>query len=225
MLSKWEPNKTIFNLRNQTPPVINVAVLASGRGSDFQSIIDGVKSGRVDARIVLLITDNAEAGAITRADRNGIPHAIILPKNYKDRAEHDRAIWKALDEARADLVVLAGYMRIIKDKEFLAAYSGKIINIHPSLLPAFPGAHAQRDAFDHGAKTSGYTIHFVDSSLDGGPIIYQESVDISDCKTAEDAEARILKREHEGLPRIVDSFSKGRYRITGRRVEYVPNRV
>jgi phosphoribosylglycinamide formyltransferase-1 len=202
---------------------IRVAVLASGRGSDFQSLIDGIAAGKVDARIVLLITDNAEAPAIGRAEKNNIPHVVILRENYVDRLEHDRAIRKALDAAKIDLVVLAGYMRIIKDKDFLKAYSGRIINIHPSLLPAFPGAHAQKDAFEHGAKVSGYTIHFVDSSLDGGPIIHQEAVYIGSCKTAEEATQKILEREHEGLPKIVDSFSKGRYVISGRHVEYQKN--
>ncbi len=199
---------------------IRVAVLASGRGSDFQSIMDGIAKGDVDARIVLLIADKPEAKAIERAEKNGIPHKVISPSNYKDRLEHDRAVKTALDEARADLVVLAGYMRILRDREFLKAYFGKIINIHPSLLPAFPGAHAQKDAFEHGAKVSGYTIHFVDDSLDGGPIIHQEAVNIGDCKSAEETAERILAREHAGLPKIVDSFSKGEYFIRGRRVEY-----
>jgi phosphoribosylglycinamide formyltransferase-1 len=204
--------------------MIKVAVLASGRGSDFQSIIDGIDSKKVDAKIVLLITDNFEAAAIEKADKHNILHQTVLPENYKDRLEHDRAVKKELDAAGVDLVVLAGYMRIIRDVEFLKAYAGRIINIHPSLLPAFPGAHAQKDAFEHGAKVSGYTIHFVDSSLDGGPIVYQEAVDIGDCRSADEAAARILKQEHDGLPRVVDSFSKGTYRIVGRRVEYVPNR-
>ncbi len=199
---------------------IKLAVLASGRGSDFQSIIDGIEGGEVDAKIVLLITDNPEAKAIERADKHGIPHKVVLRENYENRMQHDRAIKKELDSAKADLVVLAGYMRIIKDGEFLKAYAGRIINIHPSLLPAFPGAHAQADAFEHGAKVSGYTIHFVDDSLDGGPIIYQEAVYIGDCGSTEEAAERILEKEHAGLPRIVDSFSKGKYLINGRKVIY-----
>ncbi|MFH0817086.1 MAG: phosphoribosylglycinamide formyltransferase [Candidatus Micrarchaeota archaeon] len=203
---------------------IKVAVLASGRGSDFQSIIDGIGRGEVDAKIVLLISDNPKAGAIERAEKNKIPHELILPSNYKDRLEHDRAIKKALDEAKVDLVVLAGYMRIIRDTGFLKAYLSKIINIHPSLLPAFPGAHAQKDAFEHGAKVSGYTIHFVDDGLDSGPIIYQEAVDISNCKSADEVAERILEHEHIGLPKVVDSFSKGRYVIAKKMVEYKQGR-
>ena len=203
---------------------IKVAVLASGWGSDFQAIIDGVEAKKVDAKLVLLISDNPEAEAIDRAENHGIPHEVIECENYPTRVEHDKAVRKSLDESGAELVVLAGYMRIIKDKELLKKYEGRIINIHPSLLPAFPGAHAPRDAFDYGSKVSGYTIHFVDASLDGGQVIHQEAVYIGDCKTAEEAAHRILDKEHEGLPKIVDSFSKGKYKISGRTVEYAKNK-
>ena len=203
---------------------IKVAVLASGRGSDFQSIIDGVEAKKVDAKLVLLITDNPEAEAIDRAERHGIPHEVIECENYQNRVEHDKAVKKALDESGAELVVLAGYMRIIKDKELLKKYEARIINIHPSLLPAFPGAHAQKDAFEYGTKVSGYTIHFVDASLDGGPVIHQEPVFIGDCRSAEEAATRILEKEHAGLPKIVDSFSKGKYRVSGRKAEYTKNK-
>ncbi|MCX6777392.1 MAG: phosphoribosylglycinamide formyltransferase [Candidatus Micrarchaeota archaeon] len=199
---------------------IRVAVLASGRGSDFQSIIDGIGKGEVDAEIVGLITDNPEAKAIERAKKNKIPVFVVERKNFAAREEHDKAIGKKLDELRVGLVVLAGYMRLVKDAALLTAYKGKMINIHPSLLPAFPGAHAQKDAFDYGAKISGYTIHFVDESLDGGPVILQEAVDISGCKTADEVSEAILRKEHVGLPKIVDSFSKGKYSIEGRRVKY-----
>jgi phosphoribosylglycinamide formyltransferase 1 len=200
--------------------MIKVAVLASGRGSDFQAIIDGIEKREVDARIVLLITDNPQAGAIEKAKRGKIPYKILLPSNYGDRLEHDRAILKELNAAGPELVVLAGYMRVIKDKGLLKQFQGKIINIHPSLLPAYPGAHAQKDAFEGKAKVSGYTIHFVDESLDGGPIILQEEVYIGDCKTAQEAADRILEREHAGLPKVVDSFSKGTYKIIGKKAQY-----
>ena len=203
-------------------PRIRIVVLASGRGTDFQSIIDGVERGEVNAEIVALITDNPQAKAIERAKKHNIPYFIFNPKEYEDRIAFDRAIRAKIDELKVDLVVLAGYMRIIKDRDFLRDYRYKIINIHPSLLPSFPGAHAQRDAFEYGVKVSGYTIHFVDGTVDGGPIIYQEAVDISDCESAEEVAAKILEREHVGLPKIVDSFSKGRYEIHGRRVKFVP---
>ncbi|MCX6769980.1 MAG: phosphoribosylglycinamide formyltransferase [Candidatus Micrarchaeota archaeon] len=171
-----------------------VVVLASGKGSDFQSIIDGVKTGAVPAKIVGLITDKPEAYAIQRAEGNGIPAFAIPHKDSED-----------LDEG----VVLAGYMKIIRSKELLSRYAGRMINIHPSLLPKYPGAHAQKDAFEAGEKISGYTIHYVDESLDGGKIIKQEKVDISDCKTWEEAAAKILSREHVGLPEIVAKFARG----------------
>ncbi|MCX8174809.1 MAG: phosphoribosylglycinamide formyltransferase [Candidatus Micrarchaeota archaeon] len=198
---------------------IRVAVLASGRGTDFQSIIDGVKEGRVAAEIVGLITDNPSAGAIERAKKAGIPYFVVP---YATREELDEGIMKVLDGLQPDLVVLAGYMKIIRNKKLLSSYFGRMINIHPSLLPKYPGAHAQRDAFEAGEKVSGYTIHFVDETLDGGPIIYQEKVDISDCKSADEAASKILAREHVGLPMVVDSFAKGRYRIEGKKVSYAP---
>lgn len=203
---------------------IQIAVLASGRGSDFQSIIDAIERGEVDMEIAIMITDNPEAMAIERAKKHKIPFAIIPRSDFTDRIEHDKAIKRKLDESKVDLVVLAGYMRIIKDEQLLNDYAGKIINIHPSLLPAFPGAHAQKDAFGAGAKVSGYTIHFVDASLDGGPIIYQEKVDISDCKSADEVAVKILEREHVGLPKIVDSFSKGSYKIEGKKVTFFPRK-
>ena len=201
------------------PKKIRVVVLASGRGSDFQSIIDGVKSGKVAADIVGLIADNPEAQAIKRAEDSGIPAFVI---NHKTREELDDGIRRKLDELSPDLVVLAGYMKMIKDPALLSSYAGRMINIHPSLLPAYPGAHAQKDAFDAGEKISGYTIHFVDSSLDGGPVIHQERVDISGCKSADEAAAKILAREHAGLPMVVDKFAKGRYIVEKGEAKYTP---
>jgi phosphoribosylglycinamide formyltransferase-1 len=202
---------------------IRIGVLASGRGSDFQSIVDGVKSGKVNADIRVLISDNPDAQALQRARDNGIPAFCIERGKYLYREEHDNAIRKKLEEFNVELIVFVGYMRLITEKKFLEDYKGRIINIHPALLPCFPGTHAQKDAFDYGVKISGYTIHFVDDSLDGGPVIYQEAVDISSCKTEDEVSAKILEREHVGLPMVVDSFSKGRYIIEGRRVKYVPN--
>jgi phosphoribosylglycinamide formyltransferase-1 len=204
---------------------IRVGVLASGRGSDFQSIIDGVESGRVNAEIAVLISDNPTAKALERARNHSIPAFCIDPKDCPSKEEHDRAIRKKLDEFKVDLVVLAGYMRFINDKKFLEDYRGRMINIHPALCPLFPGASPkpQTDAFNYGVKISGYTIHFVDETHDGGPIIYQEAVDISNCKNVEEVIAKIVEKEHVGLPMIVDFFSKGKYVIEGRRVRYIPN--
>jgi len=199
---------------------IRIGVLASGRGTDFQSIIDGIKSGKVNAEICVLISDNPEAQALERAKNNKIPTACIERKDYPSNEEFDDAIRKKLDELSLDLIVLAGYMRVIRNKKFLSDYFGKIINIHPALLPYFPGTHAQKDAFEHGVKVSGYTIHFVNEDVDGGPVIYQESVSIHDCKTADEVKEKILAREHIGLPMAINSFSKGKYIIKGKKVRY-----
>ncbi len=201
-------------------PILRVAVLASGGGTDFQSIIDAVKSGKITGELVGLITDNPAAGAIERAKKAKIPVFTFSVKNYSDRVDFDRAIRKKLDELKADLVVLAGYMKLIKDHAWITDYFGKMVNIHPSLLPAFPGGSAQADAFKAKVKVSGYTIHFVDESLDGGPVVYQEAVPIYDCKSADEVVERIKAREHVGLPSVVASFAKGRYEIKGKKVAY-----
>ena len=183
-----------------------VAVLASGRGSDFLSIVDAVKNGKIDVFMAGLVTDNPDAAAMKRAEENGIP-AFFIP--HASREELDLGVMKKLSELEPDLVVLAGYMKVIKNKELLQRYFGRMINIHPSLLPKYPGAHAQKDAFDADEKESGYTIHFVDESLDGGKIIRQEKVDISGCISADEAAARILEREHIGLPEVVGRLARG----------------
>ncbi|MDO8340332.1 MAG: phosphoribosylglycinamide formyltransferase [Candidatus Burarchaeum sp.] len=201
---------------------LKVAVLASGRGTDFQSIVDGIEKGEVDAKIVVMITNNPDAGAIERARSHGIEHMVIDGTAYKGRDEEYFDLVDAeLAKRKVELVVLAGWMKFIRSGKFLKKWKGKLINIHPSLLPKFPGAHAQKDAFKAGEKVSGYTIHFVDESLDGGPVIYQESVPISDCKSADEVAAKILEREHAGLPKIVDSFAKGKYGIKGKKVTYL----
>lgn len=196
---------------------LRVAVLASGRGSDFQSIIDAKEKGEIPIEIVGLLTDNPEAGALERAKKHGIPAFVI---GHSSREELDAKMKAKLDGLAPGLVVLAGYMKIIKSNELLSSYSGKMINIHPSLLPKYPGAHAQKDAFEAGEKVSGYTIHFVDGSLDGGPIIYQEEVDISGCKSADEAAAKILEREHAGLPKAVGMFARGKFTVSGKSVSY-----
>ncbi len=200
---------------------VPVAVLASGRGSNFKAIADAIKAGRCDAEIKVLITNNPDAPAIQIAKGGGIPVEIVERKKFKTRDEMDDAILAILQRHGAKLVVLAGYMLILKGKKLLEAYRHRIINIHPALLPSFPGATAQKDAFDYGVKVSGVTIHLVDETLDAGPILYQEAVDISDCRSAEETAAKILKTEHTAYARVVDSFSKGHYVVEGRRATYV----
>lgn len=200
---------------------VKIAVLASGRGSNFKAIIEAIKAGRCDAEVRVLITNNPEAFAIKIARENRIPVKVVEPKNFPSRDAMDAQIKELLDNYEADLVVLAGYMLLVRGKKLLDAYCDRMINIHPALLPSFPGVNAQKQAFEHGVKVSGVTIHFVDERLDAGPIIYQEAVDISDCKTSEEVSAKILKVEHTSYAKVVDSFSKGHYVVEGRRATYV----
>ncbi|MCI0503697.1 phosphoribosylglycinamide formyltransferase [Candidatus Micrarchaeota archaeon] len=201
---------------------VKVAVLASGRGSNFRALLESIKGGRCDAQIRVLITNNPDAQAISVAKEAGIAVETVQRNDFADRPAMDDRIKSLLDKYGADLVVLAGYMLLLKGKRLLEAYRHRIINIHPALLPSFPGVDAQKQAFDYGAKVSGLTIHFVDESLDAGPIIYQEALDISGCRSAEEVAKKILAREHEAYAKVVDSFSKGSYAVEGRRVRYVP---
>lgn len=201
---------------------VKVAVLASGRGSNFKALIDAVESRSCDAQIQALITNNPDAPAITVAKQAGIPVEIVQRKDFPDRGSMDDRIKVILDKYGVELVVLAGYMLLLKGKKLLDAYKMRIINIHPALLPAFPGMDAQNQAFDYGARISGLTVHFVDENLDAGPVIYQEAVDISGCKSSGEVSKKILEREHAAYPMIVDSFSKGHYAVDGRHVRFVP---
>lgn len=201
-----------------------VIVLASGRGSDFEAITRAAKKGEIGVEIAGMITDNPEAGAIARASELGVASKVVDYEAFQSRAEYEKELIKAMDSFCPDLVVLAGYMRIVRSKEILSKYAGKIINIHPALLPKYPGAHGPRDAFAAGEKESGYTIHFVDESLDGGPIIMQERIDISGCRNADEVGARILEREHIGFPKVVGMFATGKFEISGKKATYTPNR-
>ncbi len=203
---------------------VKVAILASGRGSNFKAILERIRSGQCDAEVRVMITNNRDAPAITIARQYGIPVELVERKDFKSREELDDRIKELLDKYGAELVVLAGYMLLLKGKKLLGAYGGKIINIHPALLPAFPGVDAQQQAFDYGVKVTGLTIHFVDENLDAGPIIYQEAVDVSGCRSAEEITKLILAREHEAYAKVIDSFSKGRYVLEGRRTRFAPSK-
>ena len=201
--------------------MVKVAVLASGRGSNFKAILDQIKAGRCDAEIKLLLTNKPDAKAIDIAKENNIPVEIVQKKDFESREKMDEKICDVVSGYEVDLVVLAGYMLIIKGP-ILEKFKNRILNIHPALLPSFPGVDAQKQAFDYGVKISGVTIHFVDDTLDGGPILYQEAVDISDCNNADEISVKILKVEHTAYAKVVDSFSKGKYEIEGRRTKFVP---
>lgn len=190
---------------------LNICVLASGRGSNFLAIIDSIKKGECDAKISCLITDNSNAKAIEIARLNKIQAHILLRKDHSSSEDFDLVMLRILENYSVDLIVLAGYMRIIRSTELLRKY--KIINIHPSLLPKYPGAHAQKDAFLAGEKVSGLTIHLVDKTLDGGPIIFQQEVDISDCKSAGEVSSKILEFEHKAYPLVINKLSLGEIKL------------
>lgn len=193
-----------------------IGILASGRGSDFQAIVDAVESGKVDYEIAILVCNNSNAFAIERARKHSIEHAIIDHKG-KEREEFDREMSKTLSDAGCDLVVLAGFMRILSPW-FVNEWKNRIVNIHPALLPSFPGAHAHRDALEYGVKVTGLTIHFVDEEMDGGPIIFQTSVEVLDDDTEDSLGARVLEREHHFYPVIIQQVIDGRFVIEGRKV-------
>ncbi|MDD1694598.1 MAG: phosphoribosylglycinamide formyltransferase [Methanoregula sp.] len=194
-----------------------IAVLASGRGSNFQAVIDAIAAGKIPATCVALITDNPKAYAIERAEKVGIPVKVIDFTSSSSREAYDKALLTAMQEARADLFVLAGYMRILAPS-VVQAFPGKMVNIHPALLPSFTGLHAQRQAVLHGVKVAGCTVHFVDESLDGGPIILQHCVPVLDGDDEDTLADRILDREHECFPEAIRLFCEDRLEIAGRKV-------
>lgn len=194
-----------------------IAVLASGRGSNFQAIIDGIGKGDIPAICTCLITDNPAAVAIERAKRANIPCQILDFSTFLGRKSYDHALKTTMEECRADLFVLCGYMRLL-DPSTVRAFHGKIINIHPALLPSFPGLHAQRQALEHGVQVSGCTVHFVDEGMDTGPIIIQRCVSVQQNDDEEALAARILEQEHRILVEAVKLFCEDRIRIEGRRV-------
>lgn len=200
---------------------LRIGVLASGGGSNLQAIIDACRDGSLEAEIAIVIANNPDAGALDRAARAGIPARCINHRDFPGREAFDAALVEALRAAGVELVVLAGFMRIITPV-MLAAFPQRIINIHPALLPAFPGLHVQQQALDYGARFSGCTVHFVDGGVDTGPIIIQAVVPILADDTADTLAARILEQEHRIYPRAIQFFAKGRIRVDGRRVTIDP---
>ena len=194
-----------------------IAVVASGRGSNFQAVIEAIRNGSVPAECVALITDNPKAYALERAKKAGIPCKIIDYATFPSREVYERALLTAMQDVNADLFVLAGYMRII-GASIVKAFPGKMINIHPALLPSFTGLHAQRQAFLHGVKVAGCTVHFVDESLDGGPIILQQCVPVLETDDEDALAERILMYEHQCLPEAIRLFCEERLVIEGRKV-------
>jgi phosphoribosylglycinamide formyltransferase-1 len=197
---------------------IRIGVLASGRGSNLQAVIDNIGSGSLSAEIAVVISDQADAFALERARKHGIPAVHVSAKGYKGRREeYDGLLAQELRKHAVDLVILAGFMRIIT-KVLVEAYPHRMMNIHPALLPAFPGLHVQKAAIEHGVKFSGCTVHFVDEGMDTGPIIIQAVVPVLDGDTEDTLAARILKQEHKIFSRAIRLFAEGKLRVEGRRV-------
>jgi len=196
---------------------LRLGVLASGRGSNLQAIIDASEAGRIDARVVTVVSDTAQAYALERARQHGIDTAFIDPSLHRTREAFDAAVLDLMQKSKVELVCLAGYMRLLSSS-FIEAYANRIMNIHPALLPAFPGLHAQRKTVQYGSKFSGCTVHFVDEGIDTGPIIIQAVVPVLDDDTEETLSARILVSEHQIYPRAIQLFAEGRLEIRGRRV-------
>lgn len=200
---------------------LRVAVLASGRGSNLQAIIDGIEAGQVQASIVAVISNKKDAVALERARKHGLKDLFVDPKPFAgqpdSRESYDRALLAMLQQHDVELVLLAGYMKIVT-AVLVNAYANRMMNIHPSLLPSFPGLDVQKKAIEWGCKLAGCTVHFVTEGVDEGPIILQAAVPILDDDTPETLAARILVQEHKLYPRAVQLFAEGRLRVDGRRV-------
>lgn len=195
---------------------MRIGILISGRGSNMVALVDAVASGEIpDSEVAVVISDQPNAAGLSKASDRGV-ETLIIEKNGRKRAEHDAEIVAALKERSVELVCLAGYMRLLSP-EFVRAFPNRIVNIHPSLLPSFPGLNVQHQAIDHGVKVSGCTVHFVNDDLDAGPIILQRVVEVKDDDTAETLSARILEQEHSAYVEAVKLVASGQIEIVGRR--------
>jgi phosphoribosylglycinamide formyltransferase-1 len=194
-----------------------VGVLVSGRGSNLQALLDACAATDFPARVAVVISDREHAPALQRARAAGVEAVWINPKDFVTRESFDLTLVRELEKRQVSLVCHAGFMRILS-AAYVQAFAGRALNIHPSLLPAFPGLHAQRQALEHGAKMAGCTVHFVDEAVDAGPIVLQAAVPVEPHDTEETLSARILKEEHRLYPAAVRLFAEGRLEIVGRRV-------
>lgn len=196
-----------------------LGVLGSGRGSNFAAIADAIAAGRIPAQVAVVLSDVENAGILEHARQRNLPARFIAPGKFRTKLdeEAERAYVTALQEAKVDLIVLAGFMRVLKG-DFLRAFEGRIVNIHPSLLPSFPGLEAWKQALDHGVKVTGCTVHFVDAGVDSGAIIGQQTVAVLDDDTPQALHARIHAAEHELYPKCVAAIARSEISVQGRRV-------
>ena len=208
-----------INLRMTNAGDFKIGILGSGTGSNFVAIAEACAAGQVPARVAIVLSDVENAGILARARERGLPAAYIPPGKFRTKLdeEAEQACLNALQEAQVDLVVLAGFMRVLKGA-FLRAYENRVVNIHPSLLPAFPGMASWKQALDAGVKVTGCTVHFVDQGVDSGPIIAQRAVPVLDNDTAETLHQRIHEAEHELYPKCVAALARAEVKLQGRRV-------
>lgn len=204
-------------MQMMSPGRLHLAILASGRGSNFEAILRACQQGELDGQIEVLISDQPDAAVLEKAEQAGIPALLICPADYASREAYEAELVRLLAEHGVNLVVLAGYMRLV-GKTLLEAYRWRIINIHPALLPSFPGLHAQRQALEYGVKVSGCTVHFVDDGMDTGPIILQAVVPVHDNDTEESLSQRILKEEHRSYKQALQLLAQGCLYLDGRKV-------
>lgn len=198
-------------------PRLKLAVLASGRGSNLQAIMEAAKAGRLNAEVVVVLSDKQGAQSLVRASAEGIPAFWINPKSFCEKKDYEAELLKLIHEYRADYLILAGYMRVLSSS-FVQNAKIPILNIHPSLLPSFQGLDAQKQALDYGVRFSGCTVHFVDEGVDTGPIILQAVAPVYPEDTEETLSERILEKEHEIYPRAIQLLSEGRVALRGRKV-------
>ncbi len=197
--------------------MVRLGVLVSGRGSNLQAIINSIEKGLLDASVEVVISDNPDAYALERCRNHNIHNVVVSRKDFSSKEEFELGLVKALRDREVELVVLAGFMRIL-GRTFIESFKDRVINIHPSLIPSFQGLHAQRQAVEFGAKFSGCTVHIVDESVDGGPVIVQAVVPLLPTDTEETLAERILTYEHKILPQAIQWFAEGRIKLEGRKV-------
>lgn len=198
-----------------------IGVLISGSGSNLQSVLDRIVAGDLAARVAVVVSNKAEAYGLERARNAGVPAVHVDPRTYADRSAYDAALRDTLLEHGVELVVMAGYMKLL-GTEVLDAFPSRVMNLHPALLPSFAGAHGIADAFDYGVKVTGVTVHFADAEFDRGPIIAQEAIRIEESDTVETLEAKIHAIEHLLLPEAIGLYAAGRLKVEGRRVKVLP---
>jgi len=198
--------------------MLKIGVLVSGRGSNLQAIIDAIEAKKINASIAVVISNVHGVMALDRAKKHGIKAVVVDGKEFQNKSDYEKEVIRILDSEKVGLICLAGYMRLLSP-EFVHHFRGKIMNIHPALLPAFPGLHVQKKALEYGVKFSGCTVHFVDDGCDTGPIILQAVVPVLDEDTEDTLSARILEQEHRIYPEAVRLFSENKLRIEGRRVK------